>query len=724
MKIRFIALASGLAVLCSAAHALAAVGADANGPTTSDSAENRTASDDAQKLSPGALKQVVITAQKRAEPLKDVPISVVAISADALKEGQITSLDDLPYAVPDLALSSAGNSHYFEIRGMSNLVGIGSLIGIYIDDTDVTLAGSADIQINPVTYDLARVEVLRGPQGTLYGEGSAGGTVRFITNNPNLDRFAFDADVATMLTENGGPSQRVNSVVNVPLVQGTLGLRIVGSFEHDGGWIDEPAANLQNINSQNRTNVRIKGLWKPNSQLSVSAMAIINRFNGGWDFSDATVPGQFTQVFGLTTVPKVKNNYNIDNLTVTYDFASGAQFFNTVGYLKESAPQFGVPAYFQISVPPQYDDYYIPVQYIADTLLTDEMHLTSTGSGPWQWMAGAFFRRYNDAVASPVNYYGTPGPVGTPLPAPYASSVQTLDRSWSVFGNTSYKLWDRLTIGGGVRVYRDRQRFDDFVAVTEQAGNFSSVDPRAYAQFKVTQNVNVYASAAKGFRSGGFNSFGQPPYEPENVWTYEFGSKMLRPAARMSLDADVFWSNYGNYQTFAPLPGVELVSAIQNVGRAKIKGIEADFAWQPFVHWRLDARGDYLDARFTEIDATSTAYLAGDPIDLVPRYQITLSPQFDFTWSGKPVFSRLDYSQQGPETYRNRSSGPWYYNQSDIVHMLNFNTSLQWSENLTLSVFAHNLLNEDGFANPFSIIGNGVRPRPRTVGFEFSVSLE
>jgi len=719
MKIRFIALAIGFAVLCCAAHVVVAVGAEANEPTTSDNTQKGP-----QKAPRAGLEEVVITAQKRAQPLKDVPISVVAISADALKEGQITSLDDLPYAVPDLAYSSAGNSHYFEIRGMSNLVGIGSLIGIYIDDTDVTLAGSADIQINPVAYDLQRVEVLRGPQGTLYGEGSAGGTVRFITNDPNLSGFAFGADVATMLTENGGPSQRINSMVNVPLIPGTLGLRIAGSFEHDGGWIDEPAANLQNINSQNRTNVRIKSLWRPSSRLSVTAMAIINRFDGGWDFSDANAPGQFTQVFGLTTVPRVKNNYNIDSLTVTYDFASGAQIFNTLGYLNVSAPQFGVPAYFQISVPPQYADYYIPLQDINDHLLTDELHLTSTGTGPWQWMAGAFFRRYTDAIASPVNYYGIPGPVGMSLPEPYASSTKTLDASWSVFGSTSYRLWDRLTIGGGVRLYQDRQHFNDFVATTEQAGNFHSVDPRADVLLKVTQDVNVYASAAKGFRSGGFNSFGQPPYEPEDVWTYELGSKMSFPGSRMSLDADVFWSNYSNYQTFAPLPGAELVSAIQNVGRAKIKGIEADWAWSPLAHWRLEARADYLNARFTEIDATSTAYLPGDPIDLVPRYQITVSPQFNFTWFGRPVFSRLDYSQQGPETYRNRSSGPWYYNESDVIHMLNFNTSLQWSESLTLSVFARNLLNDDGFANPFSIIGNGVRPRPRTIGFEFSVSLE
>ena len=134
-------------------------------------------------------------------------------------------------------------------------------------------------------------------------------------------------------------------------------------------------------------------------------------------------------------------------------------------------------------------------------------------------------------------------------------------------------------------------------------------------------------------------------------------------------------------------------------------------------------RGDYLNARFTAINATATDYAVGDPLDLVPRYQFTTSGERDFTWLGKAGFVRLDYNQQGPETSRNRSIGPWYNGESDIIHTLNFNSSLSWSDDLQLGFFAQNLLNEQGFANPFSYIGTGVRPRPRTYGVRFSVSL-
>jgi len=714
MKKSFIVSASVLVVASPASYV---AGAQAYGPTNS-AAANTTAD---------ALQEVVVTAQKREERLKDVPISIVAVGADELKDRQITSMEDLPYVVPDLGFASAGNSHYIEIRGISDIVGASSLIGIYIDDADVTLGGSAAVQANPVTYDLERVEVLRGPQGTLYGEGSAGGTVRFITKNPNLQHFAFDADVAAMVTQDGGPSQRINTMVNVPLIEGQLGLRIAGTFEHDGGWIDEPAANLQDINAQNLTNVRIKGLWKPSSELSVDAMAIINRNDRGMDFSDNGAPGQFTQVFGLTTAPRVKNNYYLYSLTVNYDFSPNVRLSNTTGYLQATAPQWSVPAFFQVTPqitgPDSIQDYYVPLQDIREQLLTDELRLSSAGSGPWQWTLGGFFRRYTDKVEAPVNYYGSPGVDGA-LPDPYASSIETWYKSWSAFGDTSYRFWDRLTVGAGVRAFRETQRFDDFVALTEQSGDFHSIDPRAYVQLKLTKDVNIYGSAAKGFRSGGFNQFEQPRYNPENVWTYELGSKMSLLDDRIDIDTDVFWSNYSNYQTFAPLPGVQLVSAIQNVGFARIKGIETNAAWQALPHWRLEARGDYLDARFTAINASSTAYLPGDPVDLVPRYQFTLSAQHDYLWLGRKVVSRLDFSQQGPETYRNRTSGPWYNNQSDIIQMLNFNTSLYWNENLTLGVFAHNLLNDQGFTNPYSIIGNGVRSRPRTIGIQFSTSFE
>jgi outer membrane receptor protein involved in Fe transport len=299
-----------------------------------------------------------------------------------------------------------------------------------------------------------------------------------------------------------------------------------------------------------------------------------------------------------------------------------------------------------------------------------------------------------------------------------------LYKSVSGFVDTSYRLGDRFTLGAGVRYFRDQQDFSDFVAMAQQSHVFDSVDPRAYAAFKVTNEVNVYASAAKGFRSGGFNTAGDPPFGPEDVWTYELGAKMGLLENQVTIDTAVFLSNYSNFQTYGVPNTTNGVYSISDVGKARIKGIEWDLAWVPSARWRLDVRGDYLDGRFTEINATQTAYEVGDTLDTVPRYQFTVSGQHDFSWLHKPGFIRLDYSQQGPETSRNRSVGPWYYGESDIIHLLNLNTSLMLNNNLRLGVFAQNLLNDQGFANPFSYFAAGVRPRPRTVGVDFGVTFD
>src|SRR6185312_3147603 len=144
--------------------------------------------------------------------------------------------------VPGLYMNSTGTSHAIYLRGVGNTVGNGSMVGQYIDDADVTAETvyGSNTSGDGGLYDLSRVEVLKGPQGTLYGDGSMGGVIRYITNRPVLDQFQTSTDVAALFTESGAPSQRLQAMLNSPLVAGTLGVRLAGLFEHDGGWVDEP----------------------------------------------------------------------------------------------------------------------------------------------------------------------------------------------------------------------------------------------------------------------------------------------------------------------------------------------------------------------------------------------------------------------------------------------------------------------------------------------------
>jgi outer membrane receptor protein involved in Fe transport len=671
------------------------------------------------------IESIRVTAQKREERLIDVPISIVALSNDELQKRQITNLDDLQFAVPGLSIQGAGVTHVIQLRGISNPIGGGALVGLYIDEADATVNGTR--AITPITYDLNRVEVLRGPQGTLYGEGSAGGTIRFITKNPDLSSFAMSSDVSALFTQGGAPSHRLNAMLNMPLVENQFALRFAGTFKHDGGWIDQPFADRRDINGETLTNARLKALWQPTSRLAINAMAQIYRN----DRSSGVEQGEghnFVQRFNLTTTPAVTNRDELYNVTLAYDLASArALSSTTLINAKFDIRDWGQTVQLTPPVPNVSSsfDFYVPDQLISDRIFVQEFRLTSIGSGPWQWTTGIFYRDYRDESGSQLQYFDQPGPPGTPLPDAFAAPpAQKKAKSWSAFGDTSYEFGN-LTIGAGVRFFHDEQKLTNLVAATTQSGTFHSVDPRAYVQYKLADKVNLYASAAKGFRSGGFNGPNQPHYDPDSVRTYEMGTKMSLLQGRLGVNAALFWSDFKDYQVigiaFVP-PNRELFLT-DNAGNARIKGIEWDLAWRPADQWALYFSGDYLDTRFTKIDIGNSNYHVGDPVDYVPNYQITASAQRDFTWAGKPGFVRADYSQQGRMSYRFRSIGPWAYGQSDVIRLVNLKAHLAWNDKLGLALFGENLLNDRGFITPFSNTATGRRLRPRTVGLEFDVAF-
>jgi iron complex outermembrane receptor protein len=360
---------------------------------------------------------------------------------------------------------------------------------------------------------------------------------------------------------------------------------------------------------------------------------------------------------------------------------------------------------------------------IDSDIWTQELRLTSIASGSVQWTAGGFFRHAQIDQHQPGIYFGLPDPSGAPLlPVSFPYQALRLSKSWAVFGDVSYELTDRLVLGTGLRYFEDDQEstIDAF-----QAGSFHALNPRVYAQYKLTDEVNTYASAAKGFRSGGFNALNQPSYDPETVWTYELGTKMSLIGGHLSADLAVFYSDYKDYQIEGILPApAPPLSITSNAGSAKIKGIEWGLTWRPTEQWSLSFNGDYVDSEFTKINVTSSSHAVGDPLDLFPKYGYTVSGQRDLRWNGRKGFARLDYNQQGRATQMNRSFGPWFHSESDIINMLNFNMSLQWSDNLSLSLFGENLLDDRGLADAYGIFDLASRSRPRTFGVGFGVTFD
>jgi len=676
------------------------------------------------------IQEILVTAQKRQERSLDVPISIVAIDSATLDSRNIRALDDLAMAVPGLSIQSDGSTtRQVTLRGISNRFGsTSSLVGIYLDEAAVT--GGVTSQLDLRTYDLERIEVLRGPQGTLYGDGSAGGTVRFITKNPVLDSFAFKSDFSTLFTQDGSPSEQVDAVVNVPLVQDVLGLRLAGTYDHEGGWIDQPVAGRSNINGQDLKEVRLKGLWLPTADMSVTPMVVIHRNNSGLTFGEDR-NGDYTQVLNQTSIPRAADNYDIYNLTVTYDLGT-VHMLNTATYIKQDKDVRNSGAPLQIlAAPDELPPLEVLQSYTVNSrTFNDELRFSSPGSGPWQWTIGAFYRHLT-ADTNNSAFIDLPEAPGTPLPDPSVSILQNGSKSWAGFADTSYKLIDPLTLGVGVRYFKDQERL---TTDTVQEGTFTATSPRVHLDYKIRPDINTYASFAKGFRSGGFNAFDQPSFGPEVVRTFELGTKMSLLNNTVGIDAAIFYSKYTGYQVAGILPPpTPPLNIYRNAGEAELKGIEWDFEWRPTRDWTLGINGDYIGTEFTKIDVADTTYDKGDPLDLFPRLGYTVFAQRNFVVGvGHLAYLRLDFNQQGRETYRNRSvNGPssWYFNESDVIKMLNLHANVSLLKNLTMSLFAQNLLNDRGSTDPTQGLGVSgfditTRPRPRTFGINFAMEIE
>ena len=662
-----------------------------------------------------------MTAQKRSERLIDVPISIEAISPEQLNRQNILSTDDLSGKVPGLGIRSDGVTRQIEIRGISNYAGNLPLVGVYLDEADVT--GGVYAQLNLNTYDLERVEVLRGPQGTLYGEGSAGGTVRFITNKPNLEETAGSAEIAGLFTKGGDPSERVNAMLNVPIVPGKFAVRLVTTIDHEGGWIDQPAAGRHNINDQNLVDVRLRALWQPTETLSISGLVEISRNRRGYNTGE-DADGNFLQAFGLTTTPRIRANFDIYNVTVNYE-GNSFRVVNSTTLTRPVSRQQNLSFYYPTDpvtagpVEGGYADLQRSVD-IRQPTFSNELRISSPSDNRWQWTIGSFYRQFRFNI---FNYYVfDSADLRPPLPADALYHANYLSQAVSFFADTRYRVTDKLTIGTGARYFIDRQE-DDSLSSPQPHKVFHSFDPRVYAQYKFTNDFNIYASAAKGFRSGGFNALNQPSYGPETVWTYEIGAKSSLFDRSLQAAVSLFYSKYTDYAIQGVLPPPEPpINIVSNGGDASIKGIEWDLSWKLSTGWRVAVNGNYVSSRFTKVFVSSPTNQVGDPLNYVPKYTVNASIEHSFHAWSQPAYIQLDYDILGRETYIDRTY-PATDGRTGILNIVNATFGVQLNPKLGAQLFATNVLNDRGYTDPGNALSGSSRQPPRTIGVKLDASF-
>jgi iron complex outermembrane receptor protein len=653
---------------------------------------------------------IIVTATLREQRLIDVPFSINAQTEQDIQRSGAVTLEDLSRNVAGLTIQNLGpGQSQVSIRGVSagqivrDQPGVKEQVGIYLDDSVISLSlFTPDFDL----FDLNRVETLRGPQGTLFGSGSVGGTIRYITNQPRLGTTEGQVEASLNQIDGGEIAYHLKGAVNLPLGD-VAAVRAVAYGTQYGGFIDAIGpGGEENINDGSRVGGRIALLFQPTPDIRITPRIVYQRirtdgFNRedhynlyanqfttppvalrerqqflllGEEFSDETLLADLTATFGFGGVALTSiSTYINRDILVSRDASA------LTGSVGISFTGLGVDS----------NVVRLPSNLVDTTALeqwTQELRLSSTGDGPFQWLIGGFYtkidRRYSQRLPTPGwdNPYGvqalnglctlaglfcqSPGVPMTPTQAangfppnsPYNADLPYDIRQAAVFGEASYDFGD-VRVTAGARYY-DFKETRDFVS----GGAFSvrdtfigdetrsdGISPRLIVTYEPNDDFRVNLQVAKGFRLGGVNdplniplcnggpggvdalTYGnRPTYQDETLWNYEAGMRYER--GPIAFNAAAFYTDINNLQVTADAGGCSS-RVVFNVPKAHTMGLEAELSVRPLTGLSLSLAGSLIEAEF-DSDVTNTAggiiagMRNGNRLPTVPKFQFAATATY------------------------------------------------------------------------------------------------
>ncbi|MBW7945596.1 MAG: TonB-dependent receptor [Sphingomonadaceae bacterium] len=722
---------------------------------------------------------IIITALKRDTNLQDTPISISAITGDAISNSGVQSIADLNSSVPSLSFVDGGPSQRrVVIRGIQ--AAGEPTVGTYYDETPVTGVIGAGNDAGGSTpelrlFDVERVEVLRGPQGTLYGSGSMGGTLRVIYRKPTNE---FDAAIDTSLsaTKHGGANFEGSAMLNVPIVEDKVAVRATGFYRKADGYIDNTTLGIKDVNEQKYYGGRLLLRLTPTEDLTVDAAYYMNRSRTdtpSWTLSS----GKYNSD-ALTRQP-MRDDVDLFSLTAAYDFggvvltATGSYMERDISTVSDvsrfirstrTAAGCGARLNGSASIPcegAQLADYYALVDSQSTSALfpqqnmeawTAELRLSSDGTGPLNWTVGGFFSDRDIHVENPqVNADPVTGAILYPLQIATSRYINDSLRQVAAFGELSYDVTDRLNLTAGIRYFRYDKDINGettlgSILVGAVVRPLSFVDSsedgtvlKFNASYKITDDVLFYAEASQGFRPGGANQViglaqELTPYTSDSLWNYEAGLKTTLLDRRLTLNMDVFQIDWSDMQISTRTPNGAF-AYIGNAGKARIRGFELEGSLRPVDGLSISGNLAYLDAKLTEDQPNAGTPIApaagfdGDRIPFVPKFTAGLSAQY--VWGvteGLNGFFRVDANHVG---------GSWsdfrpayvYTRYIDDYEVANLRVGIEEADNAWgVYVFVNNLFDDTAITRSTSsaiaqnrTLVNSVTPR--TVGLNFRANF-
>ncbi|MFC7048348.1 TonB-dependent receptor [Emcibacter nanhaiensis] len=641
------------------------------------------------------LEEITVTATKRASTIQDVPFSINALTGADIQRTGSQNLEDVARNVAGLMIQNLGpGQSQVAIRGVSagqivrDQPGVKEQVGVYLDESVISLSlFTPDIDL----YDLNRVEVLRGPQGTLFGSGSVGGTIRYITSQPDLDGFEGTAEGELNVIDGGGVGGHIKGMVNAPIAD-KAALRIVGYHTEYGGFIDalrEDGSVDENVNSGNRTGGRIALRFEPSDTWSITPRVIYQKIDMD-GFNRQEVFNLYANPFTTTRTP------------VTFDerqqFLLLREAFEDETFIADAVIEGSFDG-FDVTSVSSYTDRDILVSRDASALtgsvsvdlgypdaavllpsnlrdttkveqFTQEIRLSSNGDGPLQWVVGGFYAKtdrgyeqflptpgydaYTDAVLGAGTAAATSAGVG-PADSPYYSTLDYTLEQVALFGEATYDVTDRLQLTVGGRYYDYNEDRTATIVGLFGSGIIGQMDdtssdgfsPRFLASYDVSEEVTLNAQVSKGFRLGGVNDplntplcsaedlaiFGDfQDYGDETTWNYEAGVKVKTD--KMSLNAAAFYTKINDLQV--TLDAGSCSSRISfNVPDAHTMGLEGEFKFQPTEGLDLSIATSILESQFdsTVVDGTGTVLGGvrdGNRLASTPEFNLAATATYYF----------------------------------------------------------------------------------------------
>lgn len=651
--------------------------------------------------------EILVTATKRSERITDLPFAITAIGLEEIQDRGAVDLRDMQFSIPGLNIQEQTPGAFrIQLRGINAGAGTGlPVVGIYVDEVGITIDQQQRETLFPLV-DLERVEVLRGPQGTLYGEGSMAGTIRYITRNPSLTEVDGYMEANVYNQTQGDIGVRVNGAIGVPIVEGRVGLRIAGGFDELAGWIDFPGIDRENANNLSRVFIRPKLYAELTDNLTVSLLyQYLKQTNDTDNFSSIADP----LVRNKNELFPGFDESHLVNAIIEYDFG-GAVLTSSTGYQARDLGFQPSLAGFRVSFDNQFRQ------------VNQEIRLSSTGDGPIQYTVGAWYRNFtsNEVRQAFSN--------GVPTPFLFRIGDGPVDsESYAVFGDVTWSVSERFDLSFGGRYFADeRSTGSSAPLVADRNADFDAFSPRVSLRYELDPDSSIYATASKGFRSGGFNGTGTT-FGPETLWSYEVGTKAMLLDGKLFVDFAAFYADYQDRQgqTAVDLGGGVFQAETRNVGAASGFGLEGAINARLGAGFELDATAGWNNITS---DVSNIEVLRGERFDFVAAFtgSLALSQRFELTDKLTGMW-RIDYQYSDPYTQRVRVGLP----TGNVVTLQDFRSEQQnyinarigvetgdWS----ISVDVRNILNEDALLIPLAPLarsGEGVFATPRSYGITF-----